>query len=128
VFENNILYAGAQGLVINDFTDSSPDPSLVDYNLYFAGAGANKAIFNWQKHKYKGYATYLSASGNDADSPAFSDPKFLSIGTPPNLDISAGSPARNVGAILGGVVAGAYDFAGAARVVSGKTNLGAYEQ
>jgi hypothetical protein len=128
IFENNILYAGAQGLVINDFTDSSPDPSLVDYNLYFASAGAKKAVFNWQKHKYKGYAAYLTASGNDVDSPAFSDPQFLSIGTPPNLDISAGSPARNVGAILGGAVAGAYDFAGATRVVGGNTNLGAYEQ
>jgi hypothetical protein len=44
-----------------------------------------------------------------------------------NLNIGAGSPARNAGAILGGAVAGSYDFAGNARVVSGKTDIGAYE-
>ncbi len=39
VFENNILYAGAQGLLVNDFTTSSADPAQLDYNLYFLFSG-----------------------------------------------------------------------------------------
>ncbi|MEI9929901.1 MAG: hypothetical protein WDM89_04885 [Rhizomicrobium sp.] len=113
---------------MNDFTTSSPDPSLVDYDLYYSASGANKAQFTWQKNKYKTYASYLTGSGNDVDSPPFSDPQFLNLGSPPNLDIGAGSPARNVGAILGSAVEGAYDFAGNARVVNGQTNIGAYQQ
>jgi len=126
VFENNILYANAQNLLVNDFTTSTPDPSLVDYNLYYAAAGAGKAQFKWQKHLYKTYASYLTGTGNDVDSPAFSDPQF--VGAPTNLDIGAGSPAHNAGAILGSGVAGNYDFAGNARVTSGHTNIGAYQQ
>ena len=128
VFENNILYAGAQNLLVNDFTTSSPVPALVDYNLYFSVAGASKALFTWQKHRYKTYASYLIGSDNDADSPPFSDPQFVGLGSPPNLDISAGSPARNAGVILGSAIAGAYDFAGNSRVVDGLTNIGAYQQ
>jgi hypothetical protein len=127
VFENNILYAGAQNLLLNDFTTSEPDPSRLDYNLYFSVAGANKVQFTWQKHKYKTYASYLTGSGNDGNSPPFSDPQFVSLDSPPDLDIGAGSPARNVGAILGSAVAGAYDFAGNARVVNGLTDLGSYQ-
>lgn len=126
VFENNILYANAQNLLVNDFTTSSPDPSLVDYNLYYAAAGATKAQFKWQKHLYKTYASYLTGTGNDSDSPPFSDPQF--VNAPSNLDIGGGSPARNVGAILGSAVAGSYDFAGNARVTGGQTNIGAYQQ
>jgi hypothetical protein len=127
-FQNNIAYAGTQNLLVNDFTTSSPDPALVDDNLYFAAAGASKALFTWQKHKYKTYASYLAGTGNDANSPPFSDPQFVSLGSTPNLDIGAGSPARNVGAILGSAIAGTYDFAGNARVVGGQTNIGAYQQ
>ena len=127
VFENNILYAGTQGLLVNDFTNSSPDPATLDYNLYYSGVGANNALFIWQKHKYKGYDAYRNGTGLDANSPAFSDPQFANLNDPPNLDIAASSPARDVGAVLGGAIAGVYDFSGYKRVVSGKTNIGAYE-
>ena len=127
IFENNIVYAGAQGLMVNDFTTSSPDPALLDYNLYFSSVGANNAVFNWQKHKYKGYEAYRTATGLDADSPAFSDPQFVSLGDPPNLDIAASSPVRNAGVVLGSAVAGMFDFPGYKRVVVGQTNIGAYQ-
>jgi hypothetical protein len=84
-------------------------------------------VFTWQKHNYKGYDAYRMATGLDADSPPFSDPQFASLGDPPNLDIGASSPARNVGAVLGGAIAGVYDFPGYKRVVSGKTNIGAFQ-
>jgi hypothetical protein len=126
VFENNILYAGAQGLLVNDFTTSTPDPAVLDYNLYFSSAGDTNSVWTWQKHRYKGYAAYLAGTGNDAHSPAFSDPQFLNLGEPPDLDIANGSPAREAGVDPGGKIVGARDFAGNRRVV-GAIDIGAYE-
>ncbi len=44
VFENNILYAGVQNLLVNDFTTSTPEPAVLDYNLYYAAAGAGSHL------------------------------------------------------------------------------------
>jgi hypothetical protein len=128
VFENNILYAGPQNLFLHDFTTSTPDPSVVNYNLYFATAGASKGIWDWQKKNYKGYPAYLSGTGLDAQSPPFSDPQFLSLATPPDLDIATTSPGVNAGTVLGAAVNGTVDFAGNPRTENGTINLGAYEQ
>jgi len=125
VFENNIVYAGAQDLLVNDFTTSEPDPAVLDYNLYFSGDAAN-AIWDWQKHNYKGYDAYRTGTGMDADSPPFSDPIFKS--PPDNFDIAASSPARRTGIVLGAAINGTYDFAGNKRIVSGKINIGAYQK
>jgi hypothetical protein len=32
VFKNNVVYATSQGLFINDYTNSEPDPAGMDYN------------------------------------------------------------------------------------------------
>jgi hypothetical protein len=128
IFENNILYAGPQALMVNDFTASTPAPATLDHNLYFSAKGAGKSVWVWQKKSHKGYGNYLSASQQDAHSPAFADPQFLSIGAAPNLDIAMSSPAWGIGALLGTDITGAVDFAGNARVQGGTINLGAYEQ
>jgi hypothetical protein len=127
VFENNILYAGPQSLLVNDFTDSEPAPATLDDNLYYAAIGAAKAKFVWQKKHYTGYANYLAASGQDADS-LFSDPQFLDTGNPPDLDIAKSSPARDAGALLGARTTGTDDFAGNPRTRNGTINIGAYER
>ena len=128
IFENNIVYAGPQALMLNDFTDSTPAPASLDHNLYFSAKGANKSVWVWQKKSHAGYGNYQRASKQDVHSPAFSDPQFLSTGVPPNLDIANGSPAWGIGAALGTNVTGTVDFAGNPRVQSGAINLGAYEQ
>jgi len=128
VFENNILYAGPQNLFLHDFTTSTPDPAAIDFNLYYALAGAAKGVWDWQHVRYAGYAKYLSATGLDADSPAFSDPLFISAGAPPGLDIAPSSPAAGTGTPLGTAITGSVDFAGNRRVRSGKINIGAYEK
>jgi hypothetical protein len=119
IIENNIAYAGAQGLLVNDFTTSTPAPATLDYNLYFS-PGTQK--FDWQHHVYNSYASYLTASGMDADSPPFSDPQFTT-----DFGIAATSPAQQAGLVLG-FTGGPRDFAGNKRVVSGQTDIGAYEQ
>lgn len=128
VFENNILYATRQGLLINDYTLGASAPAAVDYNLYYSLVGATNAQWLWQKKLYTGYTTYRTSTGLDAHSPAFSNPSFVSLTTPPNLDVTAGSPAVGVGANLGPSVVGTVDFAGNPRVNSGAINLGAYEK
>jgi hypothetical protein len=124
VFENNVLYAGAQGLLVNDFTTSTPNPAVLDYNLYFSSAGDANSVWNWQRQRYRGYAAYLAGTGNDGHSPPFADPQFL--GPPARLDTANTSPAREAGINLGGKVVGARDFAGNRRVV-GTIDIGAYE-
>ncbi|MBV9571213.1 MAG: right-handed parallel beta-helix repeat-containing protein [Alphaproteobacteria bacterium] len=126
VFENNILYAGPQNLFVNDFTDSSPDPAALDYNLYFSPDGADKGEWTWQKKTYRGFDIYRDATGLDSHG-LFADPEFVSLGEPPDLDIGASSPARNAGAVLGAGITGKYDFAGYRRVSRGKINIGAYQ-
>lgn len=120
IFENNIAYAGAQGLLVNDFTTSTPAPATLDYNLYFSTGGQK---FKWQHHLYNTYASYLAGSGMDAHSPPFSDPQLTT-----DFSIAPTSPAQEVGMVLGGFVAGARDFAGSKRVVGGNTDIGAHEQ
>ncbi|HWA89174.1 MAG TPA: hypothetical protein VG889_04015 [Rhizomicrobium sp.] len=119
IFENNIVVAGAQGLLVNDFTTSTPTPAALDYNLYFSSGGQK---FKWQHHLYNTYASYLTGTGLDAHSPPFSDPQFTT-----DFGIGAGSPAQQAGLVLG-FTGGTRDFAGNKRVVSGKTDIGAYEQ
>ncbi len=128
IFENNILYATTQGLLVNGYTKNSSTPATIDYNLYYSTIGASKAQWLYQGKTYTGYSTYLSKTGNDKHSPAFSDPKFVSLTTQPNLDLQSGSPAINVGTNLGVSVVGSVDFNGNPRVQNEEINLGAFEQ
>ena len=127
-FENNILYAAAQGLLVNNFTTSTSDPAAVDYNLYFSQVGADRARFVWQRTRYVGYDNYRNGTGLDRHSPPFSDPQFVNLGKPPNLDISRSSPAIGAGAVLDESIVGTHDFAGNPRVRHGAIDLGAYER
>jgi uncharacterized protein DUF1565 len=127
IFENNILYAGSQGLLVYDYTTSESDPALLDYNLYYSTVSASSATWTWQKKTYTGYSNYRSGTRNDSHSPPFLDPEFIGLGTPPNLDIQPRSPAVNAGANLGVNVVGTKDYAGNQRVNNGLINIGAYE-
>jgi hypothetical protein len=129
VIKNNIMYAGPTNILINDFTSSTPNPAVLNYNLYFATVGAASSSWDWQGKFITGYSNYQAASGQDANSP-FADPQFLNISsTPPNLDVASTSPAVNAGTNLGSSAVGILDYAGNPRVNgSGQVNIGAYEQ
>jgi hypothetical protein len=126
---NNIINAGPTNVLIDDFTNSVPNPASLDHNLYFATVGAAGSLWNWQSKAITGYTNYQAASGQDAHSP-FADPQFDNISTlPPNLDVMSSSPAVNAGINLGVNTVGVLDFAGNPRVNgSGQINIGAYEQ
>ena len=126
VFENNIVYAGPQGLLVHGYTAAPMPPATLDYNDYYAAGGAAKSHWQWQKVHYTGFAKYRSGSGQDAHS-IFADPLFDSM-TTPDLDIMAGSPAIDAGVDLGADVVGDVDFLGNPRVSGGQIDMGAYQR
>ena len=126
IFENNVVNATTQGLFVHNFTNSSPSPATVDYNVYFSSTGAAAGIWDWNGTKYTGFASYQSATGQDAHS-SFANPLFVSTSIP-ELQVQPPSPAVNAGINLGAAVVGTLDFAGNPRVQGGNIDIGAYEQ
>ena len=126
VFMNNIVYSNSQGLLVNNFTNSTPDPADVDYNLYYSAGAAKNATFVWVGKTYHGFSAYAAATGNDSHS-GYADPLFLNAMTP-NLQVQPNSPAVNAGIDLGAGVVGTLDFAGNPRVQGSSIDMGAYEQ
>jgi hypothetical protein len=126
IFENNILSATSQGLLVHNRTNSSPNPASMDYNLYFSSTGASGGIWDWNGTRYTGFAQYRSATGEDPHS-NFANPLFLSTSIP-DLHVQPSSPAVNAGTNLGSAVVGTLDFAGNPRVQGASIDIGAYEQ
>ena len=126
VFKNNIVYASSQGLFINNFTNTEPDPADVDYNLYYSLLNSSMAVFLWNGTNHTGFSSYQSATGKDSHS-QYVDPQFLSL-TTPDLQIQLTSPAVNAGINLGTAVVGALDFAGNPRLRGTSIDIGAYQQ
>jgi len=125
-FKNNIVYASSQGLFINNYTNSEPDPADVDYNLYYSSLTPSIADFLWNGTNYAGFSSYQSATGKDSHSP-YVNPQFLNL-TTPDLQIQPTSPAVNAGIDLGSTVVGTLDFAGNPRLHGITIDIGAYEQ
>jgi hypothetical protein len=127
VFENNIVYASAQALMVHDFPKAGVAPAVLDYNLHFSPAGAAKSVWQWEKTRYAGFVAYQAGAQQDAQS-VFADPLFDGVGSPPDLDVMPGSPAIGAGVDLGAGVVGMVDFAGNPRVMDGVISIGAYQQ
>ena len=124
LFANNIVHAGPQGLLVNDWTGNSPAPASLDTNLYYAdGANAN---WVWSGVEYTAFATYRTASAQDARSMA-ADPLFLDPSLA-DLRVSPMSPAVGAGDPLAPSVVGTLDHSGQPRVQGAGIDIGAYEQ
>ena len=124
-FENNIVYAGRQALLVNDYTKSS-SPAMLDYNLYHSPVTASNSNWVWQGESITGFTTYQTTSAQDSHS-LYEDPQFLST-TIPDLHVQATSRAVNAGNNLGPAVVGTLDFAGNPRIQGSNIDIGAYEQ
>jgi hypothetical protein len=143
VFENNIVYTGAQGLFIHGYVAGSG--VTANYNDYYTKSATT--TFELNGKTYSTFAAYKAATGQDANS-VFANPDYVTVPTctitkesapptpitscspTPNFDISAASPAENTGnASLGSADFGTVDFNGNPRVnARGQINIGAYEQ
>jgi hypothetical protein len=126
IFENNIVNATSQGLFLHSITDSEPDPSTLDYNLYFSSVGTAAGIWQWNKTRYRGFTKYRQATSQDAHS-TFANPLFLNSAAP-DLQVQPSSPAVDNGNNLGPAVVGTLAFAGNPRVQGSDIDIGAYEQ
>jgi hypothetical protein len=129
--ENNIVdgYTLTTKYLLYDFTSSTSNPAVLDYNDYYNTVGAAGSLWDWQAKAITGFSSYQSTSGQDAHS-KFADPLYVNVTTAPyDFDLSSGSPAINSGTNLGVNVVGVLDYAGNPRVnSSGQINTGAYEQ
>lgn len=143
VFENNIVYTGAEGLFIHGFVSGSG--VTANYNDYYTTSPTT--TFELNGTSYSSFASYQSATGQDKNS-VFANPDYLTLTTcisttaktpptpittcspTPNFDISTSSPAENTGNVsLGSADFGTVDFNGNPRVnANGQINMGAYEQ
>ena len=126
VFKNNIVTAGSQALLVNNYTHSTPDPADIDFNLYDSPAAGGNAIWVWERKTYHGLTAYQTASGMDSNS-NYADPQFINP-TTPDLHVEPTSRAVNAGVNLGVAVVGAVDYAGNPRVQGSNIDIGAYEQ
>ena len=124
LFENNVVYATKQALLLNNFTKNTDPPATLDYNLYFSPLTQAASHFKWNGTPY-GFATYQSATGQDAQS-FFADPDFTAVSAPVLLTLRSGSPGLGAGADLGASVIGQVDFAGEPRASGGVVGVGAY--
>ena len=129
VFGNNIVYATAQNLFVNNFTSTGATAATLNNNLYYSTAGATTAQFRWAGKLYKSYAAWHNATApglpQDAQS-AFANPLFQNQATF-NFDLAPDSPAFGAGADLGALL-GAVDFVGNPRVVNNAVTVGAYQK
>jgi nitrous oxidase accessory protein NosD len=123
-FANNIVYAGAAGLLVYAYTGDTPTPVALDHNLFYSDAGTGGSSWVWLGTEYASFANYRSASAQDAHS-LFQAPQFGDTATP-DLRPLTGSPAIDAGSSAG-LDVGATDFAGAVRVSGAAIDIGAYE-
>jgi len=126
VFDNNIVYASAQGIFVNNFTKSAAAPATLNHNLYYSSVGASNGVWLWNNITRTGLAAFKSATGNDAAS-QFATPLFTNA-TAGDFHVAATSPAVNAGTNLGATIEGTLDFAQNARIKGASIDIGAYEQ
>jgi hypothetical protein len=125
-FENNLVYASSQALFLNDFTRSTANPVVANYNLYWSSLPASSSNWVWQGSNPVGFAHFQLASGQDANS-TYANPQLLNTTAPDLYDLPA-SPANNAGINLGPSVVGNVDQNGFNRAQGTNIDIGAFEQ
>lgn len=126
VFANNLLYAGAGGLLVYAYTGDTQAPAALDHNLYYSDAGAGGPTWVWQGSAYASIAAYRAAAAQESHS-LFANPLITDL-VVPDLHVTSGSPAIDAGLDYGLDAVGVSDFAGNARIAGVAIDIGAYER
>jgi hypothetical protein len=125
--ENNIFYCSSQNRLLVVSAVNSNNIITLDYNLWFANAGAESVTIDWRGEVYEGYSAYISGSGQDTHS-QFDDPQFVSNApVNPDLHIITGSPAIDNGDPAFVPDPEELDIDGGARVHGSRVDIGADE-
>jgi hypothetical protein len=122
VFENNLLYASSQGILISEASGAGSPGVASDYNLYFAPANES---WSWGSSTYSTLKSFEQGSHGDSHS-LFVDPKFVNASAD-NCHLSSNSPAIGAGIDLGSSIEGQYDLDGNPRVRGNAVDIGCYE-
>lgn len=126
VFENNLVFANNQGLLIGNTFRTATGPGVsTNYNLYYSTVGSTNSQWIWNNHTYKGLAAFVKATQNDFNS-QFADPDFVDP-TTSNFHLTASSPALKKGLVLDSSIVGTEDLDGNPRVLNDTIDLGCYE-
>ncbi|MFC5740151.1 right-handed parallel beta-helix repeat-containing protein [Dyella tabacisoli] len=131
VFENNVIYANSNGLLVNFWPSSAQNPGYgnpgtIDHNLYNAAASLDNANWTWLGTSYTDVGSYRNASQNDAAT-LVADPQFVNT-TTLDLHVSTASLVRGAGLVLPATVVGSVDYDGQPRMSNGRIDIGAYQQ
>lgn len=122
---NNIIYAGANDLLVHKYTSTGSN-NTVDDNLYYT-AGAYQWIWSSTNGAVITDASaWKTASGWDAATAFGVDPLLVSI-VAPDLHIQTASPARNSGVVISSYINGSIDIDGNQRIVNNKISKGAQQ-
>jgi hypothetical protein len=126
VFENNILFANAQGLLIGNTIQTANGPGVsANYNLYYSTVGNTNSQWIWNNHTYNGLPAFVRATQNDLNS-QFANPDFVDAATN-NFHLTSSSPALKKGMLLSSSIVGTQDLDGNPRVLNGTIDVGCYE-
>ncbi len=142
LFENNVVYAGKQGLFVYGYVAGSG--VQLNNNDYYTTSSTT--TFELNAKSYSTFAAYQAATSQDKNS-LFANPDYdtvptctskagkaaptpITTCTASNFDIPTSSPAEGRGNVtLGSGDFGTVDFNGNARVgANGLINIGAFEQ
>ena len=127
LFDNNILYTNAQGLLVNSFVNyGTSSPATFDRNLYYTIGGSSAAEWTWNGTSITTLAAFRTASHGET-SGLLANPVFTST-TPLDLHLATGSPGIDSGSNLGLAIEGSKDFDGNARIIGAGIDRGAYER
>jgi hypothetical protein len=126
VITHNLFVAGPQNyLLINPRPTNSGN--VLDYNLWFAPAGAENAEWQWKRRFSTGFSAWQEASGGDSHS-LFADPQFINIGSvPPDLHLGPTSPAIDAGDPVFTPAMGELEIDALSRLTGPRVDLGADE-
>jgi len=129
LFENNIIYGAAPGMV------ASSAPFTFSNNIYWM-TGAGSPSWQYNGTTYSDFATYQSGTGLEAGSlftdPLLNNPNYHSTGMPTSaFTLQAGSPAIGAGTNVcngqTGCSMGTQDFFGNPLPSGSGYNIGAYQ-
>lgn len=126
-FENNILYATAQNVLMSMENISPQSGNTFNYNCWFTPSGnASDITVNWRNTTYNSFSDYISGTAQDAHS-IFANPLFANLSLPqPDLHLQPSSPCINAGNPGTAVLNGETDFDGNLRILN-IADMGAYE-
>ncbi len=126
---NNIFYCNSQNIML--MASSGNVNNTLDYNLWYAEAGAN-VLFNWNwddgAEEYNSFTDYQIGTGQDANS-RFENPQLLNPSslTNPDFHIAATSSAKDHGDPVFIPGLSEVDIDGQSRVSGGRVDIGADE-